>query len=190
MILKDERNFRWVKKYFKPIVYIAVLTIIFGTIYGIGQFVLRSTANDPQIHMAQDAAAKLDKNDDPASVLTPNVDVGKSLAPFTMVYDKQGKLVASSVYDGSTPLIAVPVGVLKSANSGYHAITWQPDFNTHIASVSVSAKNYYVLSGRSLTEVESREDMVMKLSALGWVLSVAALAIYYKFRPQMSEKRK
>src|SRR5438045_1128517 len=82
---------------------------------------------------------------------------------------------ASGYLDGRTP--AVPYGVLTAAKGrDYHMVTWQPAGDVRIAAVTVAAKNYYVLSGRSLKEVEHNEARTMILCAFGLAVSLAALA--------------
>src|SRR5690349_14534601 len=60
------------------------------------QQVLRSAANDPQVQIAEDAAAALDAGRTPLSVVSgPAVDIGRSLAPWIAVYDTAGAVLAS-----------------------------------------------------------------------------------------------
>ena len=76
-----------------------IISIIFGTIYGAAQQVLRLTANDPQIQMAQDAAASLNAGNTPTSLVPSKVDSKVSLAPFIEVYDKcSGMLHSENPY--------------------------------------------------------------------------------------------
>jgi hypothetical protein len=158
-----------------------VIIIIFGTIYTVVQQAQRNGANSPQIQMAEDTAAQIKGGADPyiASTLSP-VNMKSSLAPFTIVYDKKGNPVSGSGYlDGKVP--KAPVGILQSSKGkDYHAVTWEPQSNVRIAAVTVTAKDHYVLSGRSLTEVEKNENETFKLSLIGGILALlvvgAALA--------------
>jgi hypothetical protein len=168
------------KKYFKPLGFLAVITVVFITIYAANQSVLRSSANDPQIQMAEDTAEILNNGAEPGSLVSGKVDVNKSLAPFIIIYDKLGKAVASPAYSGQTPLRDIPFGVLKSAGSSYNAVTWQPEFNVRLAAVAVEANQYYVVSARSLTGVERRENSLTKIVLLGWLLTIATLGFIYK----------
>ena len=164
----------------KQIVYLAivgVLVVIFGTIYTVVQQAQRSDANYPQIQMAEDMAAQIDSNKDPhiASTLSP-VDMQSSLAPFTIVYDQKGNVVSGSGYLGKK-VPKAPLSMLeKSKGKTYNAVTWQPAGNVRIASVTVAAKDYYVLSGRSLTEVEKNENHTLQLSLIGGVLALLVVA--------------
>jgi len=157
----------------------AVITIIFGTIYTIGQQTIRLSANMPQIQMAEDAASALNNGAQPGSVLPQNkkVDIGSSSAGFVIVYNTLGKVVAGSgEVDGGIPTI--PLGVLQNTPaSGYHAVTWMPSSGVRIASVEVQAKDYYVLAGRSLTEPEKLIDTIGKLTLFGYVLALACVVI-------------
>jgi hypothetical protein len=155
----------------------AILTIVFGTIYVITQQSLRLGANDPQIQLAEDAAAALDAGQKPGDLTRGRMDMGASLQPFIIIYDKSGKPVAGNGYlDGKLP--QVPVSVLEaSKGQERNSITWQPASDVRVASVTVASKDYYVTSGRSLREVESRESAVFKLAASGWAASIFVLVV-------------
>jgi hypothetical protein len=168
---------------------VLIISVIFGTIYITTQQVLRQGANDPQIQLAEDVASALDNGKTPASLVSGAVNVGTSLAPFIVVYNKQGSAVISNGYlQGKVPFM--PLGVLQ-ASSGrtYHAVTWQPDPKTRIASITVSAHDYYVTSGRSLAEVEKREAQVLIMVAAGWITSVA-IASFLAIYPKLGQREK
>lgn len=155
-----------------------VMSIMFGTIYAVGQQSLRQSANDPQIQLAEDAAAALSAGTEPRTTIgSGNVDMQTSLAPFVVVYDLSGTPVAGTGYlNGKLP--AVPIGVLQAAaGKEYHSVIWQPQGDVRIAAVSVRAKtaNYYVLSGRNFKQVKTRENRIFLLSVAGWLASVGAL---------------
>src|SRR5438128_1080153 len=73
------------------------VTGLSALVYGAVQQDLRQGANDPQIQMAEDAAAKLSAGAAPNTVV-PNeqVELNGSLQPYIMVFDAQSHLVASS----------------------------------------------------------------------------------------------
>lgn len=154
-----------------------MLAVIFGTIYATVQQAQRNDANYPQIQMAEDTATQIRNRADPhiASAYTP-VDMDSSLAPFTIVYDQKGKVVGGSGYlNGKVP--KAPLGILAdSRGKDYNAVTWQPRQGIRIAAVSVATGKYYVLSGRSLTEVEKNENHTFWLAFAGGVLSIIILA--------------
>lgn len=154
---------------------VLILTIIFGTIYGTVQQSLRLSANDPQIQIAEDMAARLDIDGQLPETADSKLDVTKSLAPFYGVYDRTGELLASNATLKSIP--PIPFGVLQhSAGRDYNYVTWQPTGDLRFAAVTVKSKNYYVLSARSLREVEKRENRTMLLASLGWLTSLVGLA--------------
>lgn len=159
---------------------VGILAVIFGIIYATVQQAQRSAANYPQIQMAQDTASKISKTDDShVASLQPPVDMESSLAPFTIVYDLKGKVVSGSGYLGKK-VPKAPLGILKDAKGkDYNAVTWQPRKDVRIAAVTVAAKKYYVLSGRSLTEVEKNENKTFWLAFAGGVISIIILAGYF-----------
>src|SRR5205807_586735 len=109
------------------------------------------------------------------AVIKGKVDMAASLAPFVIIYTKAGQVVTGSGYlNGRVP--KVPLGVLTSANGkDYNWVTWQLRSEVRVASVSVAAHNYYVLSGRSLKEVEKNEDRTFQLSFVAGVIAAAIL---------------
>ncbi len=159
---------------------LAVVSYVFATGYVVVQQSQRLAANDIPVQMATDTANQLNSGKSPNDFASEHVDMGKSLAPFLIIYDKEnGHVVFGNGYlDGQVP--TVPYGVLVSSQySPYNAVTWQPQSGVRIASASVAAGNYYVLAGRSLKEVEARADHLLKLVVLGWFVAVLTLAAYF-----------
>lgn len=157
---------------------VAVVIVIFGTIYTVVQQAQRNDANYPQIQLAEDTAAQIKSGSDPyIASLNPPVDMRTSLAPFTIVYDKAGHPLSGSGYLNSKVPNA-PSGILTAAlGKTYNAVTWQPQKDVRIAAVTVTAKGYYVLSGRSLTEVEKNETHTLQLTAIGGIIALVLLGI-------------
>ena len=140
------------------------------------QQVFRQGANDPQIQMAEDAAGALDNGASLEAVVPKQqVDLSRSLAPFLLVYDANGKALGSSgVLNGVTP--DYPMGALEAARqSGENRVTWQPQGDVRIASVAVPFKNGTVVAGRSLREVEKREAQTQSIAFAVWALTLVAV---------------
>ena len=158
---------------------VAVLaTVMAGLVYGVGQHILRSEADDPQVELARDVAARWNAGAGPASLVpATQTEVGRSLAPFLIVFDGSGGQVASSaLLDGSTPQL--PSGVFQSVRmAGEDRITWQPAPGVRIAAVIVPAQHGFVLAGRSLQLVEEREDDTLLLVLLGWFGALGLTAV-------------
>ncbi len=161
--------------FFLPSAVVAVLGC--GLVYGAVQQELRSGANDPQLQMAEDAARALDAGA-PASSLVgrSKTDVAASLAPFLVVFDEQGAVLATDgQLDGHDPV--PPLGVLDAARSSPpNAVTWQPRAGVRVATVTVPWTGGSVLAGRSLRQVEQREDLVLRITALAALAILVALA--------------
>jgi hypothetical protein len=158
-----------------------VSTLLCGLVYLAVQQSLRWGANDPQIQMAEDAAAVLTGGQQPESVLPANhVELSTSLAPFMVIYDNTGQPLASTGYlNDSFPLL--PVGVFEyTSQNDEDRITWQPAPGVRMAAVVVkynSTEPGFVLAARSLREVEQREDQVEKISGFVWVVTLVASLI-------------
>jgi len=159
---------------------LAILVIIFGTIYGVTQQIQRNDADWPQIQLAEDAALSLNNGASPSKLTANRVDMSRSLTPFVIIYDKSGKPVAGNGYI-SGHLAHAPLGILQTAQGkDFYRITWQPDNNVRIAAVTVQADHYYVLSGRNIKQVERNESESFKLAFIGGLLSLVVLASLYK----------
>lgn len=168
------RRVKNILKQWLPLV--VVITAMCGLIYLSVQQALRHGANDPQIQMAEDAADALSRGEPVESVLpVSQVDLSRSLAPFVIVFNDAGKPVASNgSLNGSIP--AFPPGVFDYVRkNGEDRITWQPEPGVRIASVVVGytgTQPGFVVAGRSLREVEIREDQVQTLAGLAWIVTV------------------
>ncbi len=169
-----------IKNHYHLLSVAVVTTLLFGTVFGAGQQVLRMSANDPQVQIAEDTVRQLDNGAQPDSVTNATkVDVGSSLAPFVMIYDKAGnQLATSGQLNGKAPKI--PTGVLfHTRENTDRAVTWQPASELRFASVTAAGKNYYVVSARSLREVEQRETDLAKMVLIGWIAALGALMLAY-----------
>ncbi len=157
---------------------VIVITIMSGLVYAAVQQDLRQSANDPQIQMAQDLANQLSRGSDPFSLFAKDkVDIATSLAPYLIVYSQSGApLVSSAVLDGQTP--EIPAGVLDfTRRFGEDRLTWQPKPEVRSAVVVVyyqGVKSGFVLAGRSLREVEKREDKTFLMVSIAWLVAVVA----------------
>jgi hypothetical protein len=162
--------------FLKRSIFIAViLAIVFGFAFTLAQQGMRQSANDPQIQIAEDTAAVLSTGDEP-KFLTDNasniVDMDKSLAPFLMTFDNNGKLLVSTAkLNGTTPV--PPAGVFTYAKAhGEDRITWQPAKGVRIAAVVAhygGQREGYALAGRSLREVENRTAALQNLAFWAWL---------------------
>jgi len=156
-------------KYWLPVA--VAVTGVYLLVAGAAQQNLRQNADDPQIQLAEDTAAKLAAGQSVQAVLpTDKVNIAKSLAPYIIIFDANGQPIAASAQlDGQMPTI--PSGVFNSVRqSGTDKFTWQPRDGVRSA-VTVTqfkeASSGFVLAGRSLREVERREDAILQLLNLG-----------------------
>ncbi|HLH21792.1 MAG TPA: hypothetical protein VK066_04680 [Chloroflexota bacterium] len=167
-----------------------------GLVYGVAQQLLRTTANDPQIALSEDAAARLASGAAPAAVVPAQaVDIGASLAPYLIVYDDQGQPVASSAsLDGQTP--ALPSGVFGAVQrAGERRFTWQPAPRVRSAVVVAPVggpRPGFVLAGRSLREVERRENALLWVVAAAWIAmsAVVSAPFLWHYRGRLRRNRR
>ena len=165
-----------------------IVTGLSWLIYGVVQQDIRQGADDPQIQLAEDGAAKLaDGRSIQEIVPIEKVDIAKSLAPYIIVFDSSGKPIASSaLLNGQIPTI--PAGVFDVVRqNGEDRITWQPQYGVRSAVVVTQfkgANSGFVLAGRSLREVEKREASMQQIVFVGWIgmllFSLLATVILFK----------
>jgi len=158
---------------YNALVLIALCTAMSLGFVIIEQQSLRQSANDPQIGMATDLASHLAKGTSPSTAV-PNdqTDMDASLSPFVIVYDEQGKVLASSAQlNGKVPQL--PQGVLNYVRGhGEERITWAPRRDVRIASIVLHVagpQGGFVVAGRNLREIEARKDLLMQLAAVVWL---------------------
>jgi len=161
---------------FLPLAVLA--TGLAGLVYLVAQQEGRWLANDPQVQLAEDAAARLDAGGKPGDqVGAAPVDIARSLASFVVVYGPTGTILATGgTLDGQPP--AVPAGVLESGrSSGRNAVTWQPRPDVRVATVTVPWNGGTVLAGRSLRLVEEQASRLELVVGAAWLAILAALAV-------------
>lgn len=139
----------------------------------------RTSADDPQIQLAEDAARALGAGAAPAEVTAgPQVDMAASLAPWVVVYGPDGVPISGTgLFDGHLP--EAPSGVLADARNGELSLTWEPRDGVRAAIVTVpfGDQGGVVLAGRSLKAVEEREGILTLMAALAWLAALLAAAV-------------
>jgi hypothetical protein len=184
---------------FNAVILAGIATGIALALYAIPQQVLRNGANDPQIQLATDAVARLEDGAALAdTVPAGNVDMARSLAPFVIAYDDQGRPLASQAkLNGGIP--TPPAGVFDYVRQHREErVSWQPILGK-VRGVRVAAviervggvHPGFVLAGRSLREVEAREEQVEQMAGLTWlgmlILIIVGTAIYgWLTRPELA----
>ena len=155
-------------------------------LYAIPQQVLRQGANDPQIAMATDLVAVLERGGLVEALQqgalpavtggSGGVDIARSLSPFAIVFDDEGRVLASQAQlDGKAPV--PPAGIFNYVRQhGEDRFSWQPvlsrERGVRIAAVMQrvnGAHPGFVLAGRNMREVEAREEQVRQMAGLTWV---------------------
>lgn len=174
------------------------VTILCSGLYAVGQQVMRHSANDPQIQIAEDIAYALEHGGDPHVLAgTNSVEIAQSLSPFVIIYNEDYQMIASNVRDAQVPMI--PRGVLEYTKQyGTDRVTWQPAPALRIASVVQhveSGQGGFVLVGRSLREIESRMEGLFQNVVIGWLLTLAlsllmAIGFQKKIKADAGEDKK
>lgn len=174
--------------YVKVFILIGVLSAIFSlSIYGTVQHVVRMSANNPQVEIAEDVTSALNNGAQPSDITGSSTqsDMANSLAAFVIIYDTNGNSAgATAQLDNAVPKL--PSGVLDNVkNHGEERITWQPKPGVRIAAVVTSYKNGFVLAGVNLREVEKTERDTLIIAAAGLVLAwiLGFILCFLLFRP-------
>jgi hypothetical protein len=171
------QHFRRIIGYWCPLAIVAS-GLCFFTYVAVQQN-YRMNANDPQVELAQNDAVALKAGISPAQIVSSEqVDIGSSLSTFTLIFDANGNVLASStLLDGKTP--DIPAGVLTAAvKTGENRVRWQPRSGLRFATVIDAYKSPsgagFVLVGRSLREAEARIDNLTLMLTLTWLAALVA----------------
>lgn len=164
---------------FKQWLPLAVVIVIFsGLVYAVVQQNYRQSANDPQIQVAQDIATAIGQGTPADGIVPPNptAPMSPSLATFVAIYSATGTPIGSSVsLDGKLPTL--PQGVFNTVKlKGDDRFTWQPDPGVRIAAVvepyTSGQTTGYILAGRSLKEIEIRENALELMTGIAMLLAL------------------
>lgn len=179
-------------KFFIP--FAVAITLLCGLIYVSVQQVLRQSANDPQIQIAEDVSGALSTGVPPAAIANPNgTDLKKSIATFIIIYNSsKSSVLSSATLDGKTP--ELPKGVFDEVDKkGQRRFTWEPKKGTRVAAVvqKYSGKaSGYVLVARSIREVEKRELMFQQGVGIAWIVTlIATFMSIYLVDQKMAESK-
>jgi hypothetical protein len=169
-----------------------ITTAIFLTIYATVQQAFRSTANDPQIQIARDLANDITKGKAVDAVLSKDtIDLTQSLALFTEIFDRNGKLLQSTGFiNGALP--QPPSGVIDFINANNEdVLTWQPQSDVRMAMVFEKVSSPvggFVAVGRSLKETEVRESNLLKMVGIAWGLCMVAIVVHLLIQIYLSKR--
>lgn len=157
-----------------PLAFLA--TLLCALVYVSVQQSLRQSANDPQIQMAEDAAVGVGGGAQAQSlVLTGTVNIGESLSPYFVFYNAAGiPTGGSGLLHGQFP--SLPAGIFNYVRaSGETRVTWQPEPGVRSAIVVMrigGGQQGFVMAGRSLREVERREDQLSFFAGAAWIATL------------------
>jgi len=172
-----------IRTIFFPHVAAAILvTGIVLLVYASVQQQYRTTANDPQLQVARDAAIKLKQGKNIAVVVQPDtIDMEQSLSSCIQVYGPANNLLASTGYIGTQPP-AIPGGVLEKARQeGEYAVTWQPTAMARMAAVIIytgGRQGSYIVVARQLEEVEKRVAALVKMVFMCWLFCMCVICAH------------
>jgi len=105
------------------------------------------------------------------------IELTHSLAPFALVFDASGRLVASSAtLEGQAP--SYPTGVLETVRArGEKRVTWQPAPGVRLATVARPWNGGFVVAGQSLQLSEQHIATIGELCLTGWLATQVLIAV-------------
>ena len=172
----------------QAVLLIAVTTVIALLCYTTVQQTMRTSANDPQIQLAADAANRIAAGSTPAAALPalPPIDPALTPSPFVIIYNDAGvPLATTATFNRTIP--APPAGVFTYLRSHPEdRITWKPGIIANNQSLRIAAvlRPYtsaqgsgFILAGRTLTETESRISQIGSLVLLAWCAAIACILL-------------
>jgi sensor histidine kinase regulating citrate/malate metabolism len=160
---------------------VIIITLMFGVIYVTVQQSYRNSANDPQIQIARDIQVRLRQGKPVENFLADTIDIAQSLSTFIALYNASGKPIRSSGNLGGK-MPELPAGVFDFAKAhGEHQVTWQPRSEVRMAMVIIRSNSSpvgFVAAGRSLQEVEVREQNLMTVVFFGWIICIGLMLLH------------
>ncbi|UWZ86642.1 hypothetical protein [Occallatibacter riparius] len=172
---------------FNALVLAGISSVLALALYLIPQQVLRNGANDPQVELATNLAARLELQGITAGLQQGAmdskgglVDMTRSLSPFLIVYDDQGRALSSNAQlNGQIPV--PPKGIFDYVRThGEERVTWRPADGVRVAAVVErvnGAQPGFVLAARSLREVQANIQHIRNLACLTWLGMLALIAV-------------
>lgn len=161
--------------------WLVLVSVFWLSGYAMGQQILRSGANEPQLTLANKLAIELDGGMPPEKAVPETiVDMRTSGELFVEVVDENKQVVATNGVLGGE-VVAPPAGVFDYAKiRGINKLTWEPETGVRNAIVVVPTNSGWVLAGKSLSEVEKIINRWGLVCLFGWVLSGSILLGVWK----------
>jgi hypothetical protein len=164
---------------------IAVTTLLFGTVYVVAQQLGRLGANDAPLRLATQVASEVRGGQSATLAAQPHVDLSRSLAPFVVVEDAQGRTTAGSGFLDNK-LVSLPTGVLAdAARGGEDDVTWQPQGDLRFATVTLRVGDRFVTAGQSLKPSEDRDSTIQLLVGLSWLTAMLVIGGCWYFSERL-----
>ncbi len=169
------------------------VTGLCGLIYLAVQQNFRQSLNDPQIQIAEDAAAQIASGTQIDQVVPlGKVDIANSLSPWVAFYNNTGvPLLSQGELNGAPPQL--PSGLFNDstwlASKTYQSVggketrvTWQSSGGVRQALVIVHLISSpqgtgFVVAGRNMREVEDRESQLTFEVFMAWIVTLGALLL-------------
>jgi hypothetical protein len=130
------------------------------------------------VQTAEDTVALLQKGVSPENLTTDrSVDIRTSIAPFVIVYDKDGKVVTGNgTLSGQVP--TPPHGVFENIGFWHWGHSWQPDTDVRVdVAIIPYTSTYssgYVLGGRNMHLMEDHILHIGLLVLQAWIVLLIA----------------
>jgi hypothetical protein len=147
-------------------------------------------ADDPQVEITKNIAAYMEQGAQAEQLgLRPAMQVETGMGTYVVIYDlSKTPIAGSATLKGALP--ELPRGLFDHAiRKGEHRVTWEPIDGNRQAAVlryQETPTPVYILAARSLSETESRQDMLCSLALFAWGMSMlASFGLLHLFRTKI-----
>lgn len=167
-----------------------IITGLSCVIYGAVQQAIRLGANDVLVQTSIDVQQLSQQSNWEQLLGSRTIDISKNLDTYIIAYSTDGKpTVGNARLDGVIP--EMPDGLLDytSKHGGQHYVTWQPRPNARQAIfLQELPDKTFLVTGRSLREVEKLESSIAYRVLVGWIVTMAATFVAVLLLPLKKTK--
>jgi len=165
-----------------------LVTVLCLVVYAAVQQTYRTAANDPQVQLATEIKNRLEQSESILPIFpSDTISLTRGLSVFAALYNADGQPISSSGFlHGQMPRL--PAGVFEvTKTKGENRVTWQPEPGVRMAMVLLkinTATVQFVAVGRSLQEIELRENNLLVMVLAGWIICLTIIgvnAVFYFF---------
>lgn len=167
-----------------------VVTIIFGAIFGTGQQILRSQAEQEQVRGVRQVESVVQQGIPLNLIISSEeaVEMKDSLELFAMTFDANRQVLGTTAKLGEETPTPPENAFTEAKATGEHRFTWEPQEGVRIAAVLKPIGDQgFILAGRSLSETEKLVETLAWCTIIGWAACMLlVLLLTFALKPRRS----